>query len=74
MMMVMMMIFIDCIWISSRRQWSVVLYKNGTETAQKEKQKTKTVQKHRIHKIEYKSTIQEIKHTKNIKKKHKSGN
>jgi len=50
----MMMIFIYCNWVSARWQWSVDLYKNRKETAQKEKQ-YKKIQKHRIHKIEDKN-------------------
>ena len=37
---VMTMIFIDCNWISTRWERSVILYKNGEETALKEKQYT----------------------------------
>ena len=62
-MMTMMMIFIDCNWISSRWQWSVVLYRNGKETAQKEKQyKTQDT---RDGKQKYNT---KIKYKKNIKK------
>jgi len=34
-------IFIYCKWVSTRWQWSVDLYENRKETAQKEKQYTK---------------------------------
>jgi len=50
----MIYLFIYCKWVSTRWQWSVDLYKNRKETGQKEKQYTKTIQKHRIHKIENK--------------------
>jgi len=37
-------LFINCNWVSTRWQWWVDLYKNGKETAQKEKQYTKDTQ------------------------------
>ena len=64
MMMMMMMIFIYCNWVSSRCQWSVNWYKNRTETKQKEKQCTKRYKTQ-------KTRIQIKKHKKKIKK-HKS--
>ena len=42
MIMMIMIIFIYCNWVSTQWQWSVVLYKNRKETAQKEKQYTTT--------------------------------
>jgi len=50
MMMVMIVIFIYCNWVFAQCQWSVNLYKNRTETAQKGNN-TK-------HKIENKNTKQ----------------
>ena len=70
----MMMIFIYCNWVSTRWQWLVNLNKNRKETAiYKRINNHKTIQKHRIHKIEYKQTKQENKHKKNTIK-HKSSN
>jgi hypothetical protein len=57
-----MKIFIYCNWVSTQWQWSVDLYKNRKETAQKEKQ-YKSNTKQRIHKIEEKYTKR--KQTKN---------
>ena len=58
MMMVMIMIFTYCNWGFTQCQWSVNLYKNRTETAQKEKQ-YKT-QKTQNKKKEYKKNIKII--------------
>jgi len=61
------MIFIYCSWVSTRWQWSVDWYKNRERKAiYKWRNSTKTVQKHRIHKIENKH--------KKIFEKHKSIN
>jgi len=48
------MVFISCNWVSALWQRSVNLYKNRKETAIYTKAETihKTIQKHRIHKIE----------------------
>jgi len=54
------MVVIDCNWVSSRWQCSVDLWKNRKQTEPKEKTTHKTIQKHRIHKIENKNTKQKI--------------
>jgi hypothetical protein len=52
-------------------QWSVALYKNRKYVQNKRRKNTqnntKTIQKHRIHKIENKNATQENKHKKNVK-------
>jgi hypothetical protein len=57
---------IYCSWVSTRWQRSVDLYKNRKDTAIYAKGETinKTIQKHRIIKIETKYTKREIKHKK----------
>ena len=54
-------LFIYCNWVSTRWQWSVDLYKNMKDAAQKEKN-TQNNTKNRTHKIENKNTkLQEKK-------------
>ena len=64
-----------CSWVSAGWQWSVNLKKkNRKRTAIYERKiRPKTIQKHRIHKVESKHTKQEHKH-KRILKKYKSSN
>jgi len=64
------MIFIYCNWVSTRWQWSVDLYKNRKETAQKEKQYI--IYKNTEY-TKYKKKYKTKNETKNIKK-HKSSN
>jgi len=61
------MIFIQCNWILTWWQWLVNLYKNRKETCIYGGGGHKTIQKHRIHKLESKHTKQENKHENNIK-------
>jgi len=58
------MIFNYCNWVSTRWQWSVDLYKNRIETAQKEQQYTKIQKQYNITKY----TKQKTKLQNNIKR------